>query len=206
MSLLLAPEISDRAHRNAAVDRLKKVGGFLPTWSELADPGERRKWQGARPCAHRSGCAGCRQSVAGALVQRFRPQDAARNTDARGVAAGIDRRQSADRRYGRLQFPDDRRAQGARRLRLPGAAPDHRRLRSVAPARDLAVDRELLPWRRCDLAHSWLPRRRRAPRRNEPRALRLAAKLGCRSGRHHPHARHREQRQGNLRQVRGTRS
>jgi len=39
MSLLIAPEISDRARRNAAISRLKEVGGFLPTWSELADPG-----------------------------------------------------------------------------------------------------------------------------------------------------------------------
>jgi cysteine synthase len=38
MSLLIAPEISDRARRNAAISRLRQVGGFLPTWSELADP------------------------------------------------------------------------------------------------------------------------------------------------------------------------
>src|SRR5665213_3981232 len=38
MSLSVALEISDRARRRAAVDRLKQIGGFLPTWSELADP------------------------------------------------------------------------------------------------------------------------------------------------------------------------
>ena len=38
MSLSVALEISDRARRRAAIDRLKQIGGFLPTWSELADP------------------------------------------------------------------------------------------------------------------------------------------------------------------------
>ena len=65
----------------------------------------------------------------------------------------------------------------------------------------LALDRQLLPRRRRDLAHPRLPRRRRAAGRHEPRALRLAAALGRRSRRHRPHARHREQRQGDLRQV-----
>jgi len=40
MSLLVAPEISDRSRRAAAIGRLKEIGGFLPTWSELADPDE----------------------------------------------------------------------------------------------------------------------------------------------------------------------
>ncbi len=38
MTLLIAPEIVDRGSRNAAISRLKEVGGFLPTWSDLADP------------------------------------------------------------------------------------------------------------------------------------------------------------------------
>jgi cysteine synthase len=38
MSLLIEPVISDRARRRAALERLKEVGGFLPTFSELADP------------------------------------------------------------------------------------------------------------------------------------------------------------------------
>ena len=44
--------------------------------------------------------------------------------------------------------------------------------------RGLAVDRQLLPRRRRDLAHPRLPRRRRAARRHEPGALRLARALG----------------------------
>ena len=70
----------------------------------------------------------------------------------------------------------------------------------------LAVDRQLLPRRRGDLAHPRLPRRRGAAGGHEPRALRLARALGERSGGHHPHARHREQRQGDLRQVRRARA
>ncbi len=38
MSLFIQPEIIDRARRAAAIDRLRKVGGRLPTFSELADP------------------------------------------------------------------------------------------------------------------------------------------------------------------------
>jgi cysteine synthase len=38
MSLLITPEITDQASRNAAITRVKDVGGFLPTWSDLADP------------------------------------------------------------------------------------------------------------------------------------------------------------------------
>ena len=45
----------------------------------------------------------------------------------------------------------------------------------------LAVHRQLLPRRRCDFAHPRLPRRGRAAGRHEPRALRLAAGVGCRS-------------------------
>ncbi|HVY57881.1 MAG TPA: pyridoxal-phosphate dependent enzyme [Xanthobacteraceae bacterium] len=40
MSLLIAPEISNNASRQAAIDRLKQIGGRLPTWSELARPAE----------------------------------------------------------------------------------------------------------------------------------------------------------------------
>src|SRR5689334_13577969 len=38
MSLFIQPEVVDRARRRAAVERLRQVGGRLPTWSELADP------------------------------------------------------------------------------------------------------------------------------------------------------------------------
>ncbi len=40
MSLLLRPEIIDPNIRRAAIDRLRRVQGRLPTWSELADPEE----------------------------------------------------------------------------------------------------------------------------------------------------------------------
>jgi cysteine synthase len=38
MSLFIEPQIVDRDRRRAAIERLRQVGGRLPTWSELADP------------------------------------------------------------------------------------------------------------------------------------------------------------------------
>ena len=48
----------------------------------------------------------------------------------------------------------------------------------TAPARRVALDGQLLPRRRRHLAHPGLPRRRRAARRHEPGALRLARRTG----------------------------
>ena len=89
---------------------------------------------------------------------------------------------------------------------LPGAAAGDRPVRSEARSGDLAVHRKLLPRRHCHIAHSRLPRRGRAAGGHEPGAFRLAAGVGFRSRRHHPHAGNREQRQGNLRQVRRARA
>ena len=117
-----------------------------------------------------------------------------------------DRRPGADHRRARRPLPDDRRPQGPGRLRLPRAADRHRPVRPDRAARDLAVDRQLLPRRRGDQPDHGLPRRRRAARGDEPGAVRLARGLGHRPGRHHPDAGHREQRQGDLRQVRRARA
>ena len=40
ISLSIQPEIMDRKRRRAAIERLRQLGVRLPTWSELADPGE----------------------------------------------------------------------------------------------------------------------------------------------------------------------
>ena len=64
---------------------------------------------------------------------------------------------------------------------------------------------QLLPRRRRHLAHSRLPRRRGAAGEHEPGALRLARRMGRRPGRHHPHAGIGEQREGDLRRLRGAR-
>ncbi len=40
MTLSIHPEIVDPARRRAAVERLRQVGGRLPTWGELANPSE----------------------------------------------------------------------------------------------------------------------------------------------------------------------
>jgi cysteine synthase len=40
MSLVIQPKVVNRTRRGAAVERLRQVRCTLPTWSELADPGE----------------------------------------------------------------------------------------------------------------------------------------------------------------------
>ena len=89
--------------------------------------------------------------------------------------------QAPDRRRPGRPLPDDRLPQGARRVRLPGAAHRDRPVRPHHPARDLAVDRQLLPGRRCDQPDHGLPRRGGAAGGHEPGALRLAGALGRRS-------------------------
>ncbi len=71
-------------------------------------------------------------------------------------------------------------------------------------ARRLAVDRQLLPRRRGDQPDHGLPRRGGAARGHERRALRVAGALGRRPVRHHPHAGHGEQREGDLRPLRAS--
>jgi cysteine synthase len=43
MSLFIEPQIVDRTRRRAAIERLRQVGGRLPTWSELADPSKAKQ-------------------------------------------------------------------------------------------------------------------------------------------------------------------
>src|SRR5690349_16582227 len=38
MSLSIDPVVQNRARRDAAIKRLREVGGRLPTWSQLAEP------------------------------------------------------------------------------------------------------------------------------------------------------------------------
>ena len=66
----------------------------------------------------------------------------------------------------------------------------------------MALHRQLLPRRRLRLRPPRLPRHRDSPRGHEQGALRVAPQHQHR--RNHRHARHRIQRQGNLRQVLGT--
>jgi cysteine synthase len=49
MTLFLEPEIVDGPRRRAAIERLRQVGGRLPTWSELADPGSDPEMRPMRP-------------------------------------------------------------------------------------------------------------------------------------------------------------
>ena len=85
---------------------------------------------------------------------------------------GVER---AHRRPRRQVLPH-RRAQGRRRLRLPGAAAGHRRVRPDHAEGGLALDRQLLPRRRLRLRAARLQGRRHPARGDEPRALRVAAR------------------------------
>ena len=179
-------------------------GSRLPTFAQLADPDAD---PAARSRAARRGRprrAAPAQPLPRPLVQRRRATGVAPRCPEHVVLppelTGVD---AHDRRRARRPLPDDRRAQGARRLRLPRAAARHRR--SSIPTRQRAVWPSTGNYCRGGVAISrilGLPRRRRPAGGHEPRALRLARAVGRRSRRHHPHARHREQRQGDLRPLR----
>ena len=95
----------------------------------------------------------------------------------------------------------DRRPQGRRGLRLPGPAPGGGRVRPDAPQGGLALDRKLLPRRRVRLGAAGLPGRGDPARRDEPGALRLAARRSAREI--IAHAGQRVERQGDLRRLLG---
>ena len=126
-----------------------------------------------------------------------------RHARARRAARGADRREGAHRRGARRAVPDDPRAQGAGRLRLPGAAPG-RRAASI-PTRQRAVWPSTGNYCRGGVAISRILGCRGVavlPGGHEPGALRLAGPMGERARGHRAHAGHRVQRQGDLRQVR----
>jgi hypothetical protein len=78
------------------------------------------------------------QPVAGALVQRQGRQPG-RRARPRRAAVLAHRRREPDHRRVRRPVPDDHRAQGAGRLRLPRPARRHRPVRPHPPPRDLAL-------------------------------------------------------------------
>ncbi len=74
------------------------------------------------------------------------------------------------------------------------------------PSGHLAVNRQLRARWCGHQSHHGQPRRRGVAGRDEPRAFRLAEPMDDRPGkRHHPHTGNREQREGDLRHVRGAR-
>ena len=192
-----------RKVRDRAMRCCKAKGVRLPTFAELAEPDAdrrgraRRAWPRSAPTmpTRSTSIASTGSTTRARTAQVATPVHVELPEALTGVKARIVVALGA-------LFPDDPRAQGAGGLRLPGAAPGVGALRSDAAARGVAVDRQLLPRRRRHLAHPGLPRRRRAAGGHEPGALRLARPMGDRARGHRAHARHRVQRQGDLRQVR----
>ncbi len=177
-------------------------GGRCP--SHLRGAGRSDQHPGRRHPRARDRGSGRRapaEPVPRALVQRPGSAGACPRARARRTAGRAHRGGGAHRGGARRPVPDDRRPQGARRVRLPGARGRHGRLRPDDASRGVALDGELLPRWRGDQPDHGLPRRRRAARGHEPRALRVAGALGRRPRRHHPDARRREQRAGDLRRV-----
>ncbi len=149
----------------------------------------------------RSARTGRSQPVAQPLVQRPRRRQG-RRSPARRAAAGVDRGREPDHRRVRRSVPDDHRSQGAGRLRLPRPTSGHRPVRPDPPPGDLAVDRQLRPrWHR-DQPHHGQPRRGDPAGGHEPGTFRLAEPVVRRPReRHHPHARHRVERERDLRRL-----
>ena len=194
----LADRVVDDDALANSVERFRERGIALPTFAELADPStiDHDRVGDADPQGRRRP-----QPVAGPLVQRPRRRPG-RRARARRAAVVADRRREPDHRRVRRPLPDDHRAQGARRLRLPGAADRHRPVRPDPPPGDLAVDRQLRPRRHRHQPDHGQPRRGHPARGDEPGALRLARPVVREPGRRrHPHAGHGVQRQGDLRRL-----
>ena len=165
-----------RSHGSGACACPPSRSSPIPRVRQQIDPRHARR--------DRSGRAARVEPLSRQLVQRHRPArraGACRSTSScRAALTGVPARIVVV--LGAL-FPMIARTQGARRLCLPRAAPRVRPLRSDAPARGLALDRQLLPRRRRDLAHPGLPRRRGAAGRHERGAVRVAASAGSRARR-----------------------
>ena len=196
----LETDVVDRAVRDRAVERFRSAGIALPTFAELADPAQ---------CRRRSppGSQGSIRTIPTPRnlfrVHWYNDRRAARAEvpDHLVLPSAAHRRRRPIIVVVRRPLPDDRRPQGARRLRLPRAAGRHR---PVRPDRHRAIWPSTGNYARGGVAisrHHGLPGRGDPARGHEPGALRLARPLGGRPGRRHPHARHREQRQGDLRRL-----
>ena len=182
---------------DAAVGRFRDQGIVLPTFAELADPSridpvpDRRRRQG-RPDARNLFRVHWYNDLAGEPVAV--PDHVVLPPALTGVESPII-----------VVFGDRFPMITAHKVLAAYAclAPrvDHRPVRPHPSPRHLAVHRQLRPRRRRHQPHHGLPGRGRAPGGHVAGALRLARPLGGRPGRRHPHAGHREQRQGDLRRL-----
>ncbi len=182
-SLGLEHDVIDRETYRRTVDWFRGAGILLPTFAQLAAPA-------TLP-------AGLLQSLAAVKPDEADPRNLFRVhwyndrdragqaaiAGARGPAQRAHRRARADRGGPRRPVPDDPGAQGARRLRVPGAPRHHRHVRPGPGPCRLALDRELLPGRGGHLRSAGLPWGGRPARGHEPGAFRLARGLGHRPAR-----------------------
>ena len=183
MSDGIVSTIVDRVVRDRAARWLGRAGVRLPTFAELADPSRipetlRSALRSVAPDSPEPA-----NLFRAALVQRPHPDQLCRDPFASRIPALVDGGALADPDGARLLLPVDRRAQGAGGIWMPDPPPSDRPVRPGASQSGLAIDRELLSRRHRDLAHSRLPRYRRAARGHERGALRLAAQPGRRGPR-----------------------
>ena len=147
----LADDITDDAALGKAVARFREQGIVLPTFAELADPStiDPARTAGVDPAAPDAANlfrVHWYNDLAGARVGRAR---------ARRAADRAHRRRQPDHRGVRRPLPDDRRPQGAGRLRLPRAPGRHRPVRPDPPPRHLAVAPATTPAAASPSAGSW---------------------------------------------------
>ena len=195
--------IVDAKRRRAAIERLRAAQSALPTWSELADPGAD---PGAAAAASRASirtsrtpriCGACTGSTTRSRTRRVAvPGHVVLPEALTGVKAPIV--VLLGRRFPMIGAHKVLAAYACLVPRLVTGRFDPAHDRAVWPSTGnycrggVAISR-ILGCRGVAVLPAGMSRER----------FDWLRAMGGRSGRHHPHAGHREQRQGNLRQVRG---
>ena len=176
--LALAPEIVDAKLRRNAVERMRELNVALPTLSQLADPDR-------IPARHLAALAGVDPDEPRAAnlwrVHWFNDEARTGRVDVPGYLVLPEALTGVKARIvvalgGRFPMIGAHKVLAAYGCLVPRLVTG--RFDPTLHKRDLAVDGELLPRRRGDLAHSRLPRRGRFARGHEPGALYVARALG----------------------------
>ncbi len=197
----LFSDVADEKALANTVDRFREQKILLPTFAQLADPSTipSRIWEAI------SGVGPDDPDPRNLWrVHWYNDSTRADHTDVPEyleIPTGAVRRRCPHPRGVGQSIPHDQGSQGAGRLRLPGSAHRHRRLRPHPPPGHLALDGQLRPWRRCHQPVDGLPRRRSPPGRDEPGAIPLAGGVDLRTRGHHQDLRCRVQCQRDLRRL-----